>query len=392
MNIFIIYQYFGTPKGSWSTRIYEFARRWVKKGHKITVITSPYEKSDIKAERFITRTTIDDINLIIINSPDSNRKTTLKRAANALIFAFFSTWYALTYRYDLILASSGPITVGIPALTARWLRRKKMVFEVRDLWPQGAIELGLIKNRILIKLALFFEKLCYNNSELIIACSTGMKESISQRFPDLRILEVSNASDVMLFNSNNLIDRSNNDYETKYFIYAGSLGFMDDCIQFIHAAKLINRPYIKFIIIGEGTERKYLETYSKNNENIIFLGLLPKEEVVKWYGKAWASFITFKNYKVFDTNSPNKFFDSLAAGVPVLQNTQGWIKDLLEKEQCGITVPQNNTERFVEAILYLADNPDERNRMARNAFRIAHTIFNRDTLAEKYISALESIK
>ena len=97
-RILIFYQYFGTPKGSWSTRIYELARRWVKNGHKVTVVTSPYEKSDIKVERFITKSEIEGINLIIINSPDSNRKSTIKRAVNAVRFAFMSIWYALTYR------------------------------------------------------------------------------------------------------------------------------------------------------------------------------------------------------------------------------------------------------------------------------------------------------
>ena len=391
MNILIFYQYFGTPKGSWSTRIYEFARRWVKKGHQVTVVTSPYEKSDIKVERFITKSEIEGINLIIINSPDSNRKSTIKRAVNAVRFAFMSIWYALTYRYDVVLASSGPITVGIPALAARWFRRKKMVFEVRDLWPQGAVELGIMRNRLIIRLAFWFEKLCYRNASLVIACSKGMITSITDRFPDVPISEVSNASDLELFRAVNTITDRNNSDNIKYFIYAGSLGFMDDCIQFVRAAMLIDRTDIRFVIIGEGSERRYLESFSKKNKCIMFLGLIPKEEVVQWYGKAWASLMTFKDYPVLQTNSPNKLFDSLAAGVPVIQNTQGWIKDLIEKNQCGVTVLQNNPERFAEAIICLADNTLERNRLGRNALLTAQTEFNRDILADKYINAIEAL-
>jgi len=101
--------------------------------------------------------------------------------------------------------------------------------------------------------------------------------------------------------------------------------------------------------------------------------------------------MTFKDYPVLQTNSPNKLFDSLAAGVPVIQNTQGWIKDLIEKKQCGVTVPQNNPERFAEAIIRLADNTSERNRLGRNALLTAQTEFNRDILAEKYINAIEAL-
>ena len=391
MRILIFYQYFGTPLGSWSTRIYEFARRWVKRGHQVTVVTAPYEKSDIKANGFITKKVVDGINLIIINSPDSNRRSTSARGFNATRYAIVSVWYALKCRYDLVLASSGPITVGIPALAAKWLRRKKMVFEVRDLWPQGAVELGKISNKLAIRLAYWFERLCYINSSLVVSCSKGMDQSITKRVRSLNTIIVSNAADVELFSPRGLMPDKNKANETRYFIYAGSLGFMDDCIQIIKAAMQIKRDYIKFIIIGEGSERKYLENYSRQNQNIKFLGLLPKEEVVLWYQEAWVSLMTFKNYPVLETNSPNKMFDAFAAGVPVIQNTQGWIKDLFEAEECGLTVPQEDPDKFAETIIFLADNPSARNRFAGNAFRIANNLFNRDMLAEKYIQAIEAL-
>jgi len=371
--------------------MYEFARRWVKKGHHVTVVTTPYEKSDIKATSFITKNSIDDIDLIIINSPDSNRRSTFIRGFSAARFAFISVWYALTLKYDVVLASSGPITVGIPALAAKWLRRKKMIFEVRDLWPQGAVELGKIHNQIAKKLAYKFEKICYQNASLIVSCSDGMNKSIIERFPILKTIVIPNASDVELFSPQTTIIDHKSYQSLKYFVYAGSMGFMDDCIQFMRAAMQITRDDIKFIIIGEGSERKYLEAYSKANQNIKFLGLLPKEEVVLWYRKAWGSLMTFKNYPVLQTNSPNKMFDSFAAGVPVIQNTQGWIKDLFEAEECGLTVPQDDPDKFTEAILLLADNQSLRNRLAENAFRIANSMFSREKLAEAYMHAIESL-
>src|SRR5690606_41128706 len=109
MKILIFYQYFGTPKGKWSTRMYEMTRRWVDQGHQVTVVTSPYEKSDIRATNFIERQKIGGIDLIVINSADSNRDGIAKRIFEALMFSLMSCYYALTVKCDIVMASSGPI-------------------------------------------------------------------------------------------------------------------------------------------------------------------------------------------------------------------------------------------------------------------------------------------
>src|SRR5690606_9397741 len=165
---------FGTPRGKWSTRMYEITRRWVKQGHQVTVVTSPYEKSDIRAKKFIERQNINGIDLIVINSADSNRDGIVKRMFKALVFSMMSCYYALIVKCDVVMASSGPITVGLPALLTKWFRRKPMVFEVRDLWPEGAIELGKLNNGLLRNIAIWFEKLCYKNASLVVPCSKGM--------------------------------------------------------------------------------------------------------------------------------------------------------------------------------------------------------------------------
>jgi hypothetical protein len=173
LRIVIVYQYFGTPAGGWSTRVYEQAKRWVASGAEVTVITSPYYKSDIKANGFISKQVVDGIKLVVIDAGDSNKISILKRIVRAILFSIVSSWYAVRLPGDVLLASSGPITVGIPALLAKWLTRKKIVFEVRDLWPQGAIEMKLIRNPILVRLGLGFEKMCYDASDLVVPLQPG---------------------------------------------------------------------------------------------------------------------------------------------------------------------------------------------------------------------------
>ena len=360
-------------------------------GHEVTVVTAPYEKSDIKANGFISRQTIEGIKLIVINSADSNRDSVFRRGIKAIIYSLTSCKFALTEKYDIVIASSGPITVGFPALIAKWLRRKKMIFEVRDLWPSGGIELGKIRNKGIKTLALLFEKTCYNNSELVVTCSKGMEKDINSRFPGKRTLVVPNACDLELFNTKIEWLPPSIFIDNKIILYAGSLGFMDNCEYIIQAMKLINNKKIHVVFIGEGTERKKLveEVEKSNLNNIHFIGLIPKKDIVKWFSVATASFVMFKDFPVLQTSSPNKLFDSLAARVPIIQNTTGWIKELIEKENCGINVSPNNAKELAEAILKLVDDEILHEKLSVNAERVARTIFNRDLLANQY---LEEIK
>ena len=372
--------------------MYELTRRWVKAGHSVTVVTAPYEKSDIKAEGFISRKEIEGVKLIIINSSDSNRDPVWKRGLKALRFAFVSCRIALTEPCDLVLASSGPITVGIPALMAKYFRGKKMIFEIRDLWPQGAIELKKIKSALMIKLALWFEKLCYKNASLIVACSEGMEASIIKRFGKLNTLVITNASDPELFRK-----PADSDFKLpeelknkSIFLYAGSLGFMDHGHLMINAMKLNSDPSICLVILGDGAERRTLEkqVHDEKINNVYFLGLLPKHKVAEWMKVSVASLIVFKNFPVLQTSSPNKMFDSFASGIPIIHNTTGWIFNLVQTENCGISVGPDDAAGMANAMSLLANDKNSRMQFAINASRLADTYFNRNLLASKYLERI----
>ncbi len=391
MKILLFYQYFGTPKGGWSTRVYEMTRRWVAAGHSVSIITSPYEKSDIRAGKFIERQYIEGIELIVINCADSNRYGTLKRVLYSIVFSLFSVYYALTEKCDVVLASSGPITVGLPALVAKFIRGKKMVFEVRDLWPDGAIELGKFNNSILRKIALSFEKLCYRNSSFVVPCSPGMEDGVKSKVNDVETLVVYNASDNVLFDSISDLPEGYDIYENKkIFLYAGSLGLMDEVEQVIEAMRYISDDAIHTLIIGDGAERKHLENLVAKYDlkNVTFMGLIPKTEVVKWFKVSYCTFVTFKDLPVLQTSSPNKMFDSFAAGVPIIQSTKGWIKELVEAEQCGVNVYPDNPKFFAEKIEGLVLDPSYRNQLANNAKRVATSTFDRSRLASIYLQKL----
>lgn len=395
-RILFVYQYFGTPNGSWSTRVYELCKRWVDYGYEVTVITSPYYKSDIRSKGFVSKQEYKKIKLIVINAEDSNKYGFLRRLFNSVVFAFTSVYYALTLRYSVVICSSGPLTIGLPGLAAKRLRGKRFVFEVRDLWPQGSVELKKLTNPVAIKMAYWFERICYKHADLVVPCSVDMNANIIERHPETQTLVIPNASDSSFYTTPHNYPRHFPEHlhGKHIMLYAGSLGLMDDCMQIIEAARLLGKEEnIAIVFAGEGAERAVLEQACGNYHlhNVHFTGLLPKTDIIKWFFLSSASLVTFKNLPVLSSNSPNKMFDSFAAGVPVIQTTTGWIKRLIEKENCGINVAPNDPQGLADAMRWMVTNSEERQTMAYNALQLAKTQFNRDRLAREYILTIDSM-
>lgn len=394
MKILVFYQYFGTPKGSWSTRIYELTRRWVKEGHDVTVVTAPYDKSDIKATSFISHQKIENIKLIVINSGDSNKLNFFRRAFNAILFSIIAIWYSLTLKYDISIASSGPITIGLPMIFSKKIRRKKTIFEVRDLWPSGGIELGIITSNWQKNIGLYLEKLCYYSSDLIVTASIGQKEHILNRYNDLEIAVIPNASDLELFDVKNKAALPSWTNGKVIFTHIGSLGLIHNTSYWLnvaeHLKKIDYRKSVCLVFIGDGIDRKKLESEKKDRDldNLYFLGLKPKVELPNWVKNSRATLFATLDNPVQNTCSPNKIFDSFAAGVPIIQTTTGWIGELVDNEKCGINISLEFPERAAKKILWLAKNPNEAKIMGENAYNLALTQFNRDILATQYLKLI----
>lgn len=394
MKILYFYQYFGTSKGSWGTRVYEFARNWVKDGHEVTVVTAIYAKSDIKARKLLETQIHEGITVKVINVLIDNRQSFFKRITSFLQYVFFSSWYALILPADIVIASSGPITVGIPGLIAHYIRRRKLIFEVRDLWPAGAVELGIIKNKRLVKLAYAFEKLCYQASSHIVTLSPGMSDDIEKRYGFVKQTSVTNAANISLFSIPT--GRTTVFSQKKYAIYTGNIGDVNNSVWLLNAARLLKkkgREDIIILLIGEGQQREMLEQAARaeNVANFVRLGLMPKEELVTYIQQAMVSLVPLKGTPVLDTSSPNKFFESLAAGVPVIQNTRGWMKDFLDYHQVGFTLDANDPEALADLLITLSGKPEDLKSMGSRGMRIAAENFDKDVLSQRMLQILKDV-
>ena len=393
MRILYLYQYFTTPKGSYSTRVYEFTKEWVERGHQVQVVTARYYKSDITANKFIDHQNIDGIDVYVINICINNKHRIPKRILNFLLYSFVSIYLVLKLKYDIIIASSGPITIGIPALLGKWIKKKPLVFEVRDLWPEAPIELGVIKNKLIIKISYWFEKLLYKNAALVIPLSPGMEKNILNRFPGTKTLTIPNQANLTLFASKkNFFD----DYlqPRKYVIYTGNIGQVNNSELLYKAAKALKnlgRNDIKILLIGEGQDKEKLKTLARNLPNLIVKDPMPKKDLVPYVQNALASVVPLMDLLVLNTSSPNKLFESLAAGVPVIQTTTGWIKEMVESNNLGFTVSAQDETELVQKILLLDQNPDLWKTMGNSARKYVKNHFDKSYLAKKYLDGLLEI-
>jgi glycosyltransferase involved in cell wall biosynthesis len=200
---------------------------------------------------------------------------------------------------------------------------------------------------------------------------------------------IPNASD------NELVDTLENGWELpgwargkQLALYTGTLGLIDDCSQILAVARITQEQNIndlEYVLIGDGKERLQLENKMRtlNLRHVHFLGLLPKKEVMRWLKTSCCGLFTVKDKPFLSTASPNKLFDAFAAGVPVVQATQGWIKELIEREQCGITVPMNDPAAMADAVVRLARGNGLRGRLGANAKRVAIEQFDRSALAQR---------
>lgn len=395
MKIVYFYQYFSTPKGSWGTRVYEFCKNWVEAGHDVTVVSSIYSKSDLTATKFVEDQVFDGIKVKVLNIKIDNKQTKRKRIWTWIQFMLMCCWYALRLPADVVIASSGPITVGVPGLVAKKFRRRKFVFEVRDLWPQTAIEMGQLNSDRLKKYAYKLERALYKNADLIVALSPGMVTEIQNKMPVKSIIDVTNAANIPLFSTPSSFDIG--EWKNKiYGIYTGNIGAVNNSVWLLEAARILKekgREDIGFLLIGDGQLKEELKVKAKEYDlhNFVIMDLMPKVKMVAYLQNALVSCVPLKNTPVLNTSSPNKFFESLVAGVPIVQNTTGWMKDYLETNKVGYTLDADDSEALANLLIELDGNRELVREMSERAKVLGSRDFDKDYLSNKMLKAIERV-
>lgn len=394
MKIVVLYQYFSGHAGAWSSRYLEFGRRWAAAGHHVTVITGRYYKSDMPTGGEMT---VDGIHVKVLPVLITNKAAFMKRLAAFVNLMLRAIRTLLFTDADVVVASSGPLTIAIPAILNRLLRRKRYVFETRDLWPDTAIATGQLRGALPRFLARRLERAAYAGASHIVALSPAMRDEIVQR-STTPVSVIPNACDLEFW-SRRTTDAERREIEsivganTPYFVYAGNVGPTNAHDRIIEAARILEergRTDIRIVVIGDGAGREDVEQAARQSRVLLSLALRPKTELVPWMALASGSLVTFEASGVMNAASPNKFFDSLAAGTPVIQNTTGWLADLVTREDIGVNATPDSGPSLADGILALADDPARVERSRRNARQLART-FDRDVLSAQFLDVLHGV-
>ncbi len=410
MKILYFHQHFSTPQGTTGTRSYQFSRKLIEYGHEVTVVCGSCAagKTGLEGEPVKGMRTgiIDGINVIEIDLAYSNYDGLVKRAWIFLKFALKSTKIALTRKYDLLFATSTPLTAGIPGIMMKIFRRKKFVFEVRDLWPELPREMGVIKNPLVLFMMSVLEWFSYNTADACIGLSPGICRGIKRRLKnknkavemlpngcDLELFKPKTERDISFFKENISGYREND----VIALFTGAHGMANGLDAVLDAAAILkkkNADNIHLVFIGDGKLKPHLleRTRDEGLSNCIFLDPVPKTKLADIVCNADIGLMILDNIPAFYYGtSPNKFFDYISAGKPVFNNYPGWLADMITENNCGCVVNPGDPESFADSLIKMAGNAEAMKLMGENARKLAEKEFDRNSIAAEFTKLLERI-
>jgi glycosyltransferase involved in cell wall biosynthesis len=290
---------------------------------------------------------------------------------------------------ELIWGTSPPIFQGVTAWAVSRLRRKPFLLEIRDLWPAFAVQVGVLRNPILIRLSEWLERFLIQRADTVVVNSPGFIDHVRQR--GAKMIEcVPNGADVSLFEAKT----DGNAFRRKYglegkfiVLYAGAHGMSNDLGTLLHSAQLVqSQQEIVFVLVGDGKEKLSLIKQAEQMclRNVLFLPPIAKTEISNVFQAADACVALLKPIPLYGTVYPNKVFDYMAAGKPVILAIEGVIKQVVEEEKAGIAVPPGDAPAMAAAVLQLAGNPPLAAECGQNGRRAILERFDRQKLAGQF--------
>jgi glycosyltransferase involved in cell wall biosynthesis len=393
MRIIYIHQYFLTPEEGGATRSYYLAKGMVDAGIEVEMITSHNKNYyDLKI--------IAGIKVHYLPVAYDQHFGFFKRV---LAFGNFvrqtKVWLKKLPRPDLFYITSTPLTTGLIGIWAKKRFGIPFIFEVRDLWPEAPIQVGAIKNPILKNILYQQEARIYRHALKIVALSPGIASSIVKKCPQAPTFIIPNFADVEYLKLPEKQPKLLQQYNLKdelTVIYAGAIGkvnAVDELLILADLARQQDKPY-QFVLLGKGAKKDYIlsKAAKMKLENFHYFPFGNKQQVRELLSVADISLVSFIQLPVLATNSPNKFFDALAAGKAVLVNHTGWIADLVEKHNIGAVYNSEHPLSALETLNKLATSPSDLQKMKANAYQLGKEHFSKEMAVQKLLRVLDPAK
>jgi glycosyltransferase involved in cell wall biosynthesis len=412
MKILLLNQSFVSPDEPGHTRHFEMAQYLRGCGHELVIVASDsnYQTGlrTVSRKGLFVEQVIEGVRVLRAYSAQTLHRSYFWRAISFLSFMFSSVWAALQVKdADIIMGTTPPIFQAVSAWFVAFMRGKPFLLEVRDLWPEFAIGMGVIKNPVLITVAHSLERFLYARATHILVNSPAYKEYIvAKGVPEGKITFIPYGTDINMFNPNTdgSAVREKLGLQDKFLVlYAGAMGQAHDLYTVLRAAQRLNdrrstahsgsvdESYIRFVFFGDGKERVNLELEAKRLglNNVLFAGVCPKKEMPSVVASADVCLAILQDIPMFRTTYPNKVFDYMSAGRATVLVIDGVIREVIESSGGGVFVQPGNDELLARTILELSKDPGRVKQMGENAR--AHLVKNLDR-REKLDETLQLLK
>lgn len=407
MKILLLHQYYLEDDDHGGSRWNEIIKQWVEEGHQVQVIagmmhyTSSEKRSEYKGKWFKKKEQ-GLVKVIRCHVSESYNANFLGRLWAYFSFVFSSSWaglFKVKGKYDVIIVTSPPLFIGISGYLISLFKRIPFIFEIRDLWPESAIDTGVVTNKLIIKLAYSLEKFIYKKASLINVLTPAFKDTLINKkgIKEEKIIFIPNAADFSL--SDDLVQnfdvskfKVENDLENKFIItYVGAHGIANHLDQILETAQLLKDTNVLFLLIGDGMEKQRLvkKAKSENIQNVRFINPVPKTEVFKYILASNMGASVLKNVETFKTVYSNKTFDYMACKKPILMAIDGVSRVLVKQADAGVFVQPENAEDFAQKVKFYLSNSSEINRQGENGYQFAKENFDRTVLAKKYLQLIQ---
>lgn len=401
MRIIYLHQYFNTPQMFGGTRSYEMAIRFVAAGHEVHVITS---RGEISADfSGWIEEIIDGMHVHWVHVPYSNKMGFSVRIISFMKFSLLAALRAVKINGDLIFATSTPLTIALPAVYASKRLGKPMVFEVRDMWPELPVALGILKNPLIIKTAYLLEHFAYKNSEQVIVFSERMAKGVMRTgYPKDRIKVIPNGCDNDLFRVKKSVGQTFLDKFPflkggKLVVYTGAMGWVNGVEWLVDVAfhMLKIDPNVKFLIAGDGVlsgkiKRKAVSLGVYKN-NFWMIPPVPKKDVPGLLSAATVAVSSVIEMEELSDAFGNKAFDALAAGKPLVINHRGALEQIISKSGAGIKLSFTDRQNAANELSRFLKDDHRLNRASKMSRYLADTVYSRDKVANRLLLVFQNV-
>ena len=405
MKIIILTQYYPPEHGAPQNRLHDLARRFAASGHDITVMTAMpnYPKGEVDPAyrgKLTFKENIDGVNVVRSWIFTSKNKGKIPQLTVYFSFVFTSIFFGLFRlpKADFLICESPPLFLGFSALFLAFAKRAKLIMNISDLWPESAVQLGMIGPGPALSVLEWFERLLYKKSALVMGQTEGIIDGVKKSCPDAETLLFPNGVDLEMFEPKEKDAKLAEKFglgDAEFIVgYGGNHGRSQALSQVLKAAEIVQKvnPGIMFMLCGDGPEKPELINMADEMKltNVKFIESQSRKKMSDIQALWDIALVPLKNIELFDGARPSKMFELMAGKIPFIFCGQGEGADLAKESGCAKIVPPEDSAKLAETILEFAKLAEsDRKAMGEQGRQFVEEKFNRAKLANSLMQKLQ---